>query len=130
MCHEETIYFLIEDLTEFADHLYHPAEGCHDVAGFFETLAEKALYHQIFFFHGVNYEETAAIRGTALYKSVVRDGTGMHFGGNVAAQQMMTFDYVAGYKDQTKIEPPEVGMASTGDGQMKAGWVIIPDALK
>ena len=130
MLDEERIYFLIEDLAEFTDHLYHPAEGCHDVKGFFETMAEKAWYHQMFFFHGVNHEETMSVRGTAFYKAVVRDGTGMHFGGNVAAQQLLTFDYVNGYKEQSKIEPPEVGMASTGEGQMKAGRVIIPDALK
>ena len=75
-------------------------------------------------------EIEAAIRADRLYQSIVKDRAGMHFGGNVAAQQLLAFDYVQGYQNQSRTEPKEIGLPATGDLCRGTGRIVIPDATR
>lgn len=127
---EEAVFVFIEDLTSFTEALYAKKEGAPVVNGWYETFISRAWYHRIYVFIGIDPETIGTVRGRAFYEHAVHDRTGMHFGGNVAEQRLMSFDYITSYKDQARIEGPETGLPSTGDGRMAAGRTVIPEARK
>ena len=128
MSQERNIYLFIEDLVQFTENLYRPPEGCNRVDGFFETLTDKGWYHQIFIFAGLNQDQNSSVKGRPFYENLIRDGMGIHFGGNVVAQQVLQFNYISSYKEQSQMEPPEIGLMATGDGSYPAGKIVVPEA--
>lgn len=123
---ERRVFIFIEDLASFTQFLYKPSEEFNSVAHFFEVLADKAWYHQVFLFVGIDATTfPAELRGTAFYRNVVRDGTGIHFGGNVASSQIMRFEYLT-FKEQNKTEPKEVGLIASSDTYPDGGAVVVP----
>lgn len=130
MKEEEKIFLFIEDLPAFAEQLYHPAEGRPPLNGFFETFTDKGWYHQIYIFAGINQDEKGTAAGRGVFENIVRDRNGIHFGGNPAAQQLLNFDYIRSFRDQSQAEPAGVGLLASGDGRMETGKVVIPLAGK
>ena len=123
---ERRVFIFIEDLAGFAQHLYNPSEEFKSVAHFFEVLADKAWYHQVFLFAGIDATSFPAdLKGTVFYRNVVRDGTGIHFGGNVASSQIMRFDYLT-FKEQNRTEPKEVGLIASSDTYPDGKAVVVP----
>lgn len=123
---ERRVFIFIEDLAGFTQCLYNPSEEFESVAHFFEVLADKVWYHQVFLFAGIDATSFPGdLKGTAFYRNVVRDGTGIHFGGNVASSQIMRFDYLT-FKEQNRIEPKEVGLIASSDTYPDGRAVIVP----
>ena len=127
---ETPVFLFIEDLVHFTDQLYNPAEGNHRVSGFFETVSGKGWYHRIYFFAGLSQEEAGTVRNRPFYENMVRDKNGIHFGGNVAGQQLLRFDYISSFKEQSALLPPEQGLPATGDGRIRPARILIPAAKK
>lgn len=123
------IFLLFEDLTSVVTRLQRDVDQA-SARSFLNVLAEKGWYHRIYVFAGLDQAETGSIRGDKLYQSVTKDRAGMHFGGNVAAQQLLSFDYISGFQQQSRVEPKEVGLPATGDLCRGAGRIIIPDATR
>lgn len=130
MSGEEKIFLFIEDLSSFAEALYHPAAGRPALSGFFETFTDKGWYHQIYLFAGINQDDRGMAAGRGVYENIVRDRNGIHFGGNTAAQQLLNFDYITSFREQSQTEPAGTGLLSSGDGRMQTGKVVIPQAGK
>ena len=126
---EQAVYIIIEDLSSFIEKLYNPKPGCADLSGFFETFTDKGWYHQIFIFAGINQDEKGNVDGRKVYENIIRDRNGIHFGGNVASQHILNFDYLS-YKQQTEIEPTGIGQLAMGDGRMQRGKVVVPLAIR
>lgn len=127
---EKKIFIFIEDLPTFAETLYHPEEGKPALNGFFETFTDKGWYHQIFIFAGINQDDKSIAAGRGVFENIVRDRNGIHFGGNTAAQQILNFDYITSFREQSQVEKPGIGQLSSGSGNMSAEKVIIPLAGK
>lgn len=116
-------FILIADLADFVTHVMHP-EGGMEMKAFVENLLDKGSLHNVFWMACYNQEDAAKVAGTKLYDYFLRYKTGIHFGGNVAGQRIMNFDYVP-YAEQAKALKPGIGMlpASVDEEVRK---VIIP----
>lgn len=130
MKEEGNIFIVIDDLAAFTEKLYQPAEGRTSVSGFFETFTDKGWYHQIFLFAGLNQDDRFSVQGRAFYENVTRDRNGVHLGGNAGSQQLLNFDYLSSFREQNHTEPLGVGLLAVGEGRMKTGKVVIPNARK
>lgn len=130
MKEEENIFIVIDDLAAFTEGLYQPVEGRPSVSGFFETFSDKGWYHQIFLFAGFNQDDRFLVQGRAFYENVTRDRNGIHLGGNAGSQQLLNFDYLSSFREQNQTEPVGIGLLAVGEGRMKNGKVVIPNARK
>ncbi len=128
-CCDEPIFLFLEDLTAMITRLSSDSSLA-AVRDFLGVLTDKGWYHRVYIFAGLDQGESTSIRSDRIYRNIVRDGAGMHFGGNVASQQLLAFDYLDGFRSQSQKEPPRVGLPSTGDYCRGTGKVIIPDASR
>lgn len=129
MCHEKSIYLIVDDLAALTERLYQIKAGETAVNGFFETFADKGWYHQIFIFAGMDPEKRSSVYGKTFYDFVTRDKNGISFGGNVYSQQLLDFSYLS-MKEQSMVQPKGVGLLAVGEGRMAVGKVMIPNARK
>lgn len=126
---DHPIFLFIEDLTAVVSRLGEEASKW-EVKHFLTVLTSKGWYHRIYIFAGFEQSETAPIRGDQIYRNITKERAGMHFGGNVAGQQLLSFDYINGFHEQSKTEPPAIGLPATGDLCRGKGKVVIPDATR
>lgn len=126
---DHPIFLLFEDLTSAIMRLQRDVDQA-GVRGFLNVLVEKGWYHRIYVFAGLDQAETGPVRSDRLYQGITKDRAGMHFGGNVAGQQMLSFDYIQGFKQQGALEPKGIGLPATGDLCRGRGKVVVPDATR
>lgn len=126
---DEPLFLLIEDLTSVVGRLDEDISQA-DVRNFLNVVTDKGWYHRIYVIAGLDQAETGPIRGDQLYQQIVRNRAGMHFGGKVAEQQLLAFDYLQGYAEQNRTEPPSIGLPATGDLCRGSGRIVIPDATR
>ena len=125
----EPVFVLFEDLPAVVRRLQKEV-GLVQVRNFLNTVAEKGWFHHIYFIAGMDPAEAVTIKEDPLFKAIVRDGAGMHFGGNVDAQQLLSFDYLRGFQERSKVEPKDIGLPATGDRCRGSGKIVIPDATR
>ena len=117
-------FILIANLADFVTHVNHPKEGVPPVKAFIENILDKGSLHNVYWFACYNYDDASKVAGIKVYEYFLRYKTGIHFGGNVASQRIMNFDYVP-YSEQTKSLKPGIGMlpANEDDDVRK---VVVP----
>lgn len=106
-------FILVANLADFVTHVMHPVDAG-DVRAFVENLLDKGSLHNVFWVACYNQEDVSKVAGTKIYDYFLKYKMGIHFGGNVAAQRIMNFDYVP-YTEQTKAQKPGVGMLPAND---------------
>lgn len=116
-------FILIANLADFITHVTHP-EGTMEMKPFVENLLDKGSLHNVYWMACYNQEDVAKVAGTKLYDYFLRYKTGIHFGGNVAGQRIMNFDYVP-YAEQTKTLKPGIGMLPVNEDE-DVRKVVIP----
>lgn len=116
-------FILIANFADFVTHVMHP-ENVGDVRAFVENILDKGSLHNVFWAACYNQEDAAKVVGTKIYDYFLKYKTGIHFGGNVAAQRIMNFDYVP-YSEQTKTQKPGVGMLPSSD-EDEVRKIIVP----
>lgn len=119
----EARFILIANFADFVTHVTHP-EGTMEMKPFVENLLDKGSMHNVYWLACYNQEDVAKVAGTKIYDHFLRYKTGIHFGGNVAGQRIMNFDYVP-YAEQTKALKPGIGMLPANEDE-DVKKVIIP----
>lgn len=119
----ESLYLFIADFSDFIQHVMHSKKG-NDAQPFIENLLDKGSLHNVFWFACYNYEDALKVTGTKLYDYFMKYKTGIHFGGNVAAQRIMNFDYVP-YAEQNKSLKPGIAMLPLNEEE-DVRKVIVP----
>lgn len=120
----EKIFIFIADLADFVSHVHNPGEGIGQMASFVTTLLEKGSIHNVFWFAAYNHDDSAKAIGMSVYNAFIKDKNGMHFGGNIAAQHLMTFDHIP-YMEQSKTVKPGIGMLPTHESD-DTTMVVLP----
>lgn len=122
---EEPVFIIVSDMTSFVKSIYNREEGLLQIDGFFENIAEKGKLHNIYFFIGVNPDETSDIVSRKAYTCLMSYKTGMHLGGNIGSVRY--FDYSNfDFKEQAKVLKPGTGMVPMGnDDTVK--YVVLPN---
>ncbi len=116
-------FILIANLAEFITHVNHPKDT-QEMRPFVENLLDRGSLHNVYWMACYNYEDMAKVAGIKMYEYFLRYKTGIHFGGNVAGQRIMNFDYVP-YSEQTKSLKPGIGMLPASD-EDDVRKVVIP----
>jgi S-DNA-T family DNA segregation ATPase FtsK/SpoIIIE len=108
-----TRFIFIANLADFVIHVTNPVDTG-DMKGFVENILDKGSLHNVFWVACYNSDDVAKVAGTKIYDTFLKYKTGIHFGGNVAAQRIMNFDYVP-YLEQSKTLKPGIGMLPAND---------------
>ena len=120
----EKIFIFIADLADFVSLVHNPGEGMNSMAPFTTTLLEKGAVHNVFWFASYNHDDSSKAIGMSVFNAFIKDKNGMHFGGNVAAQHLMTFDHIP-YMEQNKTVKTGIGMLPTHETD-DTTMVVLP----
>lgn len=116
-------YILIANLADFVTHVMHPSDG-DNMRAFVENILDKGSLHNVFWAACYNHEDFTKVAGTKIYDYFLKYKTGIHFGGNVAAQRIMNFDYVP-FSEQSKAQKAGIGMLPANDEE-EVHTVVVP----
>lgn len=119
------IFIFVADLAEFVHGIYHPEGNIKNMSGFFENIFEKGQLHNIFFFGCINTDEVSSMAGLKAYQTFVSYKTGVHLGGNVAAQRIFNFQNIH-YSQMSKQMKKGEALSPSHDDDTQAEKVIIP----
>lgn len=119
----EARFILIANLTDFVLHVTNPKDT-EPMKAFVENLLDKGSLHNVYWMACYNQEDMSKVAGIKVYDYFLRYKTGIHFGGNVAGQRIMNFDYVP-FTEQRKALRPGIGMLPANDEE-DVRKVVIP----
>lgn len=125
MQQHEPIYIFVADIAEFIDGIYKPDENIGNMSGFFENIFEKGYLHNIFFFGCINTDEIALVSGCKAYQLYTSYKTGIHLGGNVAAQRVFSFQNIH-YTQVSKAMKKGEALVPSYEDDTVAETVIVP----
>ena len=97
--------------------------------GFLETLISKGRLHNIYFIAELALNKTSEVRGYQLFESFVEYKAGIHFGGKVMDNSLLSFEYMP-YKEQAVMDKAGTGTLSNVTEQYKTQKVVVPLARK
>lgn len=122
---EQPYFLFITDLLWFFSTIYDAKNIKEGAKGFIETLIQKGRWHNIYFVGILNMEDRNSIRGYQAFQHFASYKTGIHFGGNVAQDNFMIFDYMS-FKEQAKTEKPGIGQLPEMEGDNTVRRVVVP----
>ena len=122
---EKPVFLFITDLLWFMNAIYEAKNNAKGGKGFMETLTQKGSYHNIYFIGLLNLEDKNLMKVYPAFANFVSYKTGIHFGGNVAQNGLMNFDYMP-FKEQTKSEKPGIGMIPEMNTETDAQKIVVP----
>lgn len=126
---EKPVFLFITDLLWFMNTIYDAKNNIRGGRGFLETLTQKGAYHNIYFIGNLNLEDKNLVKIYQAFTNFASYKTGIHFGGNVAQNGFLNFDYLP-FKEQTKTEKPGIGMLPEANDDAGVRKVVIPLAKK
>ncbi len=115
---------IIGNLPDFVNLVRRPGEEIDDISGFMCNLLDKGAIHNVYWFAQLNQDNSSEVAGINTYMSFVKEKNGIHFGGNVAGQRLLTYDHVA-YANQNKKLAAGIGMLPTNDDET-VETVVVP----
>ena len=121
----EPVFVFIADIIEFINSVYHPQDGIGNMSGFFENIFDKGYLHNVFFFGGIDTDEASKVAGIRAYTSFIGCKTGVHLGGNVAAQRIFNFQNIH-YSKLSKTSKKGEGLVPSYEDETVSKVVIIP----
>lgn len=125
MQENKPIFIFIADVCSFVDSIYHPDGNIGNMSGFFENIFEKGFLHNIFFIGCINTDEASSVAGLRAYQLFTSYKTGVHLGGNVAAQRIFSFQNIH-YSKMSKPSKKGEGLSPAHDDDTVAEKIIIP----
>lgn len=116
-------FIFVANLADFVEHVTHPKDAA-DMKAFVLNLLDKGSLHNVFWAACFNMDDKLRVAGNDVYNYFIRYKTGIHFGGNVAAQSIMDFDYVH-FTEKSRTQKPGVGMLPANEEET-VRKVIVP----
>lgn len=119
-------YFIfISDMSAFMKTAYASLEGRGSIRAYLENITEKGSYHGFFFIAAVNPDQHMDLLSYRAYKNMVSYGTGVHLGGNVAAQKVFSFGGIP-YQEQNRVYRPGIGLVPSEDDAESTKKIVLP----
>lgn len=122
---EPPIFICIADLNLFLEDVYRKLPNGADMYRFVENIAERGKNHHIYLFGCMRSEDEASLAGRKIYQCFADNRTGIHLGGNLAAQRIFNFTNVS-FVQQNKAQNPGSGMVPSREDSALAETVILP----
>lgn len=120
------IFLFIDNLSDFIQIAYNPPEGVGAISGFLENIIEKGFLHNIFFIAALDSTNSVNVSRYKVYSLMTGYKSGIHLGGNVAAQRLFDFSALP-YLEQTKTAPTGTGLLAPSDSYPSVQEVVIPN---
>lgn len=120
----EPVYLFVADIADFISHVNNPQEGVSDMRGFVHNVIDQGSQRNAYWFAQYHQEDSGRIAGDRIFNSFKKYRTGIHFGGNVAAQSIFNFDYVH-FSEKTKTLKKGIGMLPYSE-QESIAKVVVP----
>lgn len=121
------VYIFVADMAAFIADIYKKLPDGSTMSGFVENIAEKGQMHNIYFFGCVKPEEETALFGQKTFKLLAEHASGIHLGGNAAAQRIFTFSNIP-FAQQSRVTKPGSGLVPSAEDSSCAETVILPIA--
>ena len=119
------IYIFIADMVSFVQTAYKKLENVGSMNAYLENITEKGSCHGFYFFGILNPEQISAVAGYRLYMNMISYKTGIHQGGNIAAQRLFQFQNIS-FQEQSKTTKPGIGLVPLLEEPGTAESVVLP----
>lgn len=119
------IYLFLADLAGFLKMIYRQNGSIQPMNGFAENILEKGSLHNIYFFGCLNTDEASGLAGYKAYSCFTGYKTGIHLGGNLAAQRIFNFQNIP-YMELNKSMKKGFGYVPDMEDDAVAEKVVIP----
>ncbi|MBR0091361.1 MAG: hypothetical protein IJP92_06660, partial [Lachnospiraceae bacterium] len=123
----EPLYLFIGKLSSFITQVEKTKDetDVQDVSGFVGNILDKGDLIHVYWFADFNTDESVSMNGKTLYNMIIKRKTGLHLGGNVASQNIFSFNYMP-FSEQSKSLKAGIGLVPEGDDEMRTRRVVIP----
>jgi len=125
MADYQKIFVLIADLPDFINACNNPGDGLPSMAAQVENIIVKGAQHNIFFFGAVDTQELAGVSLQAIYRGFVRGKQGVHLGGELSTQKLLSYRNVP-FADQNRSLKPGTGYVASNEDNMNVDEIVIP----
>lgn len=126
MSKEVPCFIFISDMAAFVNMVY---TSSLDMKGFMETLIAKGRYHNIYFIAEIASNKISSVRGYQMFESFSEYKTGIHFGGKVSENSLLSFEYLS-YQEQAETQKQGIGTLSAMNNGNEVSRLVIPLARK
>lgn len=126
MSREKPCFIFIADIAWFVKMVYSTGTGIKDIL---ENLIERGSLHNIYFVAELALAKAAEVRGYQLFDLFADYKTGIHFGGKVVDNPLLSFDYMQ-YKEQTIADRAGIGTLANIDEKHNTQKIIVPLARR
>lgn len=126
MAEEKPYFIFIADLSWFVPLIY---EAELDMRGFLENITEKGQLHNIYFISEMSLEKRDLVAGYPIYENIAGYQTGIHLGGKVSDNPVMTFEYLS-FMEQSKAMKNGIGQLPDSALDNGTREVVIPLARR
>ncbi len=123
---EKPYFIFISDMAWFVPYIYNAEK---DMKGFLENIIEKGSLHNIYFFGELELGKQSLVAGYRIYELFVKYGTGIHFGGRVCDNSVLSYEYMS-YAEKEKLEKIGTGLLPNVLDEGETQRVIVPLARK
>lgn len=124
---EEIPYFIfISSLRWFVPFIYNATK---DMRGFLENIIGKGRLHNIYFMSEMDVSDINEVAGYTIYELFAGYRTGIHFGGKVVDNPVVTFEYIP-FLEQSKGEKPGIGQIPDPVEEQDTKKVVVPLARR
>lgn len=119
------IFIFIDDLVRFVEMMYKPNPDVGEMYGFMENIIEKGSLHNIYFIGAMEPEACQKVAGYKIYEKFVGYKTGVHLGGNLAAQRLYNFSNIP-FNELSKTYKKGIGITPSYEDETIAEKIVIP----
>ncbi len=122
MNQEQPYYIFLPDLAAFIQ-MIETSEL--DMSGFLRNIWEKGSMNHIYFIAGLSVENRSQISGSPLFEVFSNYKKGIHFGGKVADNPVLNYDYIP-YREQNTMQKPGIGMIAGPLFEKETSRIVVP----
>ncbi|MBQ6839671.1 MAG: type VII secretion protein EssC [Oscillospiraceae bacterium] len=121
----QQIFVLLADMQDFINVCANPGAGKTAMTVQVDNIIAKGAMHQVFFFGAVGTQDLAAVSLQQIYRSFVKGKQGVHLGGELNSQKMLSYRNIP-FAEQTRSLKPGLGYVPDAEDTMNVDPVVIP----
>ena len=125
MCQYRQMFVLIADMQDFINVCANPGAGKTSIVPQVDNIIAKGAQHQVYFFGVTGTQDLAAVSLHQIYRSFVKGKQGVHLGGELNSQKMLSFRNIP-FAEQARSLKPGIGYVPDNEDVMNVDQIIIP----
>lgn len=125
MANYQQVFVLIADIPDFIQACINPGGGRASMGSQVENILKKGELHQVYFFGAIQSQEVTAASAQGIYRSFVRAKQGVHLGGELNTQKLLSYKNIP-FVEQSKSKKPGLGYVPDPKDNMNVAEIVIP----